>query len=233
MSMKRRTVLAGTATAAGLMLSACGSGGDAAKVSAGSEAQVPVAANGAQGAAPAAPSAAPSEAPAAAPSAVPNAPDAGVTNWKGGLSLTAVQNFIVGLTVVDNKGFTLYRFDKDTAKPSVSNCAGDCAKAWPPVEFTDKLKLQGVDRELIGNIMREDGICQATLGGWPLYRFAKDTAPGDAKGQGVGGTWFAVAPDGKKAAGGSATGGAAGDADPAGPAVPSSNDAPSGTGYGY
>jgi hypothetical protein len=37
-----------------------------------------------------------------------------------------------------------------------------------------------------------------TLGGWPLYRFAADPGPGKWKGQGVGGTWFVVAPDGKR-----------------------------------
>jgi hypothetical protein len=38
-----------------------------------------------------------------------------------------------------------------------------------------------------------------TLNRWPLYRFAKDTTPGEAKGQGAGGTWFAATPDGGKA----------------------------------
>lgn len=32
-----------------------------------------------------------------------------------------------------------------------------------------------------------------------MYRYAKEVRPGDAQGQGVGGTWFASAPDGKKA----------------------------------
>jgi len=33
-------------------------------------------------------------------------------------------------------------------------------------------------------------------GDWPLYRFAGDHAPGDVNGQGSGGVWFAMAPDG-------------------------------------
>lgn len=32
--------------------------------------------------------------------------------------------------VVDGKGFVLYRFDNDTAKPSKSNCYGTCATLW-------------------------------------------------------------------------------------------------------
>jgi len=38
-----------------------------------------------------------------------------------------------------------------------------------------------------------------TAGGWPLYTFVKDKAPGDVTGEGVktfGGTWLAVSPSG-------------------------------------
>ncbi|MDN3358236.1 hypothetical protein [Actinomadura sp. DC4] len=184
MSMKRRMALAGTATVAGLTLAACGTGGsDAAKTKA--EPQVPVAAT-----APAPAQTTPAQNPPAA------------QNWKGKLVLSAAPNATLGTTVVDGKGFTVYRFDKDTAKPPVSNCSGACAKLWPPVKFTSKLKLTGIPRSAIGNIMTKDGICQATINGWPAYTYAKDTAPGQLTGQGVGGTWFAVAPDGTKAGGG-------------------------------
>ena len=37
---------------------------------------------------------------------------------------------------------------------------------------------------------------QVTIDGWPLYFFANDAAPGDHNGQGVGGVWFVVGPDG-------------------------------------
>jgi len=36
-----------------------------------------------------------------------------------------------------------------------------------------------------------------TYDGHPLYYFKADSAPGDTKGQGVGGVWFEVAPGGK------------------------------------
>ncbi|GAA2960195.1 SCO0930 family lipoprotein [Streptomyces enissocaesilis] len=112
----------------------------------------------------------------------------------------------LGEVVTDSRGFTLYRFDKDTADPPKSNCEGDCAKAWPVVPAGGATAAPGTDGSAIGEVARADGTKQLTVGGWPMYRFAKDTEPGDAKGQGVGGTWFAAAPDGKKAAPGAAGG---------------------------
>jgi hypothetical protein len=38
-----------------------------------------------------------------------------------------------------------------------------------------------------------------TLAGWPLYRYALDRKPGDWKGIGVGGVWWAITPTGQKA----------------------------------
>jgi predicted lipoprotein with Yx(FWY)xxD motif len=46
----------------------------------------------------------------------------------------------------------------------------------------------------LGVITRTDGTKQVTYGGHPLYYFAGDTAPGQTKGQGVGGTWFLIGP---------------------------------------
>ncbi|NUT93196.1 MAG: hypothetical protein HOY78_14355, partial [Saccharothrix sp.] len=106
----------------------------------------------------------------------------------------------LGTVLTDGSGLTLYRFDKDTASPSVSNCDGDCAKKWPPaVAQGEEVKVAGVEDKLVDTIERADGTRQITVGGWPMYRFAQDAKPGDAKGQGVGGTWFVAAPDGKKA----------------------------------
>ncbi|WP_329457099.1 hypothetical protein [Streptomyces sp. NBC_01497] len=111
--------------------------------------------------------------------------------------------------VVNGAGFTLYRFDKDTADPSKSNCAGDCAATWPPVivDPSGKLFLDGVDMKNVGAVKRDDGSMQLTIGGWPVYRFSKDLKAGQTNGQGVGNTWFGVTPDGGKAAAGTATGG--------------------------
>jgi predicted lipoprotein with Yx(FWY)xxD motif len=119
--------------------------------------------------------------------------------WTGKNTIKVTADDELGKIVVNWSGRTLYRFDKDTTSPSKSKCLGACAKMWPPVKFTASLKLQGVNRKLVGSIMRADGVCQLTLGGWPLYTYAKDTKAGDTNGQGVGGTWFASTATGKKA----------------------------------
>ena len=55
----------------------------------------------------------------------------------------------------------------------------------------------GVDATLLGTITRDDGSTQVTYNGWPLYYFHEDAAPGDTNGQGVGGVWFLVSPEGE------------------------------------
>src|SRR5690349_24425790 len=47
----------------------------------------------------------------------------------------------MGNVVTDGKGRVLYRFDKDKASPSKTNCVGDCAKLWPPLLADDTLEL--------------------------------------------------------------------------------------------
>ncbi|MGW5735231.1 MULTISPECIES: hypothetical protein [Streptomyces] len=103
--------------------------------------------------------------------------------------------------VVNGSGFTLYRFDKDTASPSKSTCNDACATTWPPVlvDKGSKIFVDGVNASDVGVVRRDDGTRQVTVGGWPVYRFSKDLKPGDTNGQGVGGTWFGVRPDGQKA----------------------------------
>jgi len=45
------------------------------------------------------------------------------------------------------------------------------------------------------NITRADGKPQTTYKGWPLYYFKNDVAPGDLKGENVGGIWFVAKTD--------------------------------------
>jgi predicted lipoprotein with Yx(FWY)xxD motif len=105
----------------------------------------------------------------------------------------------LGEVLVDGEGFTLYRFDKDTNSPPTSNCDDDCAAAWPPVLAEGDVTVEGFDDSVVGTVTRSDGDEQVTVNGWPIYRYSQDTAPGDANGQGIGGTWFGVTSTGGKA----------------------------------
>ncbi|MGW8375873.1 SCO0930 family lipoprotein [Streptomyces sp. ODS28] len=123
----------------------------------------------------------------------------GSTPQKTAAILTTRTDPRLGKLVTDDDGRTLYRFDKDTAHPPASHCAGSCASAWPPVPAKNAEPAHGIAPEALGKVRRKDGSWQLTLGGWPVYRYAEDTAPGDTKGEGVGGTWHALSPTGAKA----------------------------------
>jgi len=99
---------------------------------------------------------------------------------------------ISGATVLTNaKGLTLYSFAPDTM--TTSHCNGACAQLWPPVRGPVTAG-PGVTGKL-GTIKRADGAIQATYNGHPLYTYVADTAPGQAKGNGLnasGGVWHEV-----------------------------------------
>lgn len=128
--------------------------------------------------------------------------------------LAASQSAKLGAFVVNANGFALYRFDKDTAKPSKSNCEGECAKTWTPMIATGRTMVSELDAGQVGEVARADGTLQVTYAGWPLYTFTGDRAPGRTSGQGKGGTWWLITPDGTKVTGAAAS--------PSGSAVPGS-----------
>ncbi|WP_435124174.1 COG4315 family predicted lipoprotein [Micromonospora tulbaghiae] len=104
----------------------------------------------------------------------------------------------MGRVVTDQDGWVLYRFEKDSDDPPQSNCVDKCAEVWPPSLTDGNPQLRGVSDDKVGTITRQDGTRQLTIGGWPVYRYIGDKKPGQWKGQGVGGTWFVVDPNGKK-----------------------------------
>jgi predicted lipoprotein with Yx(FWY)xxD motif len=146
-------------------------------------------------------------------------------------ALRTTDNSRLGTIVVDGSGRTLYRFDKDSASPPTSNCTGACAQLWPPVLVGTQISLSGIDRSLLGTIKRSDGTVQLTLNGWPLYRYAGDSAPGQVNGEGIGGVWFAVRPTGAKALLGSSVSSSGSGAATSGGS--SGNGTSGGGGYGY
>ena len=104
----------------------------------------------------------------------------------------------LGKILVDDKGMTLYVFDKDTF--GKSNCTGDCLKNWPPliVKSEKDLVAGRLITGKLATIKREDGTLQVTINAMPLYTYAKDKQFGDVTGQGIGDVWWTVAPDGSK-----------------------------------
>jgi predicted lipoprotein with Yx(FWY)xxD motif len=111
----------------------------------------------------------------------------------------------LGTVLTDAEGHTLYRYAKDGSKPPKTVCDGACAEMWPPLVSDTPALAAGVDEQLIGQVTRPDGQKQVTVGGWPVYRYAKDTGQGIALGQNVSADWAAITPTGEKAAAGQGT----------------------------
>ena len=118
-----------------------------------------------------------------------------------GQTALATSESSLGTVVVGGTGKTVYVFDKDTADSGKSACEDACLAKWPPVTTTsDAPKADGVTGT-VGMITRTDGSKQVTLNGFPLYYYATDATAGDVQGQGVGGIWWAIGPNGDKITG--------------------------------
>ena len=101
-----------------------------------------------------------------------------------------------GEILVDAEGMTLYAFLQDAE--GKSNCADQCAQTWPPLSVDGEATAgEGVDEAKLDSIERTDGDTQVTYNDRPLYNYSADTKAGDTKGQGVGGNWYVVGPDGE------------------------------------
>jgi predicted lipoprotein with Yx(FWY)xxD motif len=156
---------AGLLTAGALLLAACGGGSSK-------------------------PASAPVPAPAItapAPVATTLAPVAAVS-----ASTIKVGSTTAGSVVVDLAGRTLYTYDPDQPNSGMSSCSGACAQAWPPAVVSGSPSAAAAIKGTVGEITRTDGGHQLTLDGRPLYRYAGDSGPGDASGNGLGGIWHVV-----------------------------------------
>ena len=130
--------------------------------------------------------------PAASPSSSPLIHTASIT--VGGKTETVLKN---------TNGLTLYYFTSDTA--TTIACTGGCAGNWPPLLSSSGTPT--ADPALPGQLAVLNGANgnQVVYNGHPLYNFSKDSASGDANGQGIGGKWFVATPDLAAAAAASAT----------------------------
>lgn len=114
---------------------------------------------------------------------------------EGGISIEVATHPNLGRILVDGKGMTLYMFTMD--EPNMSNCAGDCLAAWPPLIDDGNVTVgEGVDASLLGSAALPDGSMIVTYNKMPLYFWAGDTKAGDATGQDVNKVWYVVSPEG-------------------------------------
>ena len=131
----------------------------------------------------------------AAGAATSSAPT-GSTASSSGASATVVKtasNATLGATVLtDAHGMTLYQLSAEQNGKFICT-SSSCLQVWHPVSGTAAAVPAGSVGSL-GTVKRPDGADQATYKGMPLYTFAQDQQPGDAKGQGLKdvGTWAAV-----------------------------------------
>lgn len=139
------------------------------------------------------PTAASTTAPTSAPEATTTAATTAGTTVETAKVMTADSS--LGKILVDETGFTLYMYTKDSDGTTV--CYDKCAVAWPPLLTKEKpVAGDGADASLLGTITRKDGTLQVTYKGMPLYYYEKDKAVGDVKGQDVGSVWYVLAPNG-------------------------------------
>jgi len=129
--------------------------------------------------------------------ATPGAGGSATTSASGGA--VGVATTSLGPVLVDSKGFTVYMLTADTK--GHSTCSATCLQYWPLVPApagSGVPPVQGVSAAL-ATTKATSGASMVTAGGWPLYTFVKDKAPGQVAGEGVktfGGTWYAVSPSG-------------------------------------
>jgi predicted lipoprotein with Yx(FWY)xxD motif len=108
-------------------------------------------------------------------------------------STVSLRTTNVGKALVAANGRSLYLFTADKGRKSA--CYGKCASVWPPLIAAHPTVGRGLHASMLGTTKRRDGKLQVTYGGHPLYLFAKDTKPGDVRGEGIvhfGGSWWLV-----------------------------------------
>jgi predicted lipoprotein with Yx(FWY)xxD motif len=99
----------------------------------------------------------------------------------------------LGKVVVSTTGRTLYHYTDETGQKV--DCTGACAKLWPPLLVKAGAKPvagAGITASKLGVLQRPDGTSQVTYGGLRLYMYSGDKKAGDAHGEAVESSWYAV-----------------------------------------
>lgn len=126
-----------------------------------------------------------------------------------------------GTVLVDGSGRTLYMLTSEQGGKITCTDENGCTRAWPDTELPKGVSAAtagpGVQASLLGTVKDAAGSLHVTYDGWPLHTFARDSAPGQARGEGItsfGGTWYVLAVSGQ-------------------PVKSASNTGTSGNGYSY
>jgi len=129
---------------------------------------------------------------ASGPAAAKPAASAKPTPAQATVKVTA--NATLGNILTDGDGKTLYTFDPTTTDPA--KCPAACLGPWPAFQSaTPPTAPSGVTGTFAVITRPDNGQKQVTYNKMPLYYFAPDVNPGDAKGQGskgFGGNWQVI-----------------------------------------
>lgn len=110
----------------------------------------------------------------------------------GGGAISGAEVEGLGSVLVDSEGMTVYLYTPDEGGTE-STCYGGCEAVWAPVLAEGKPTAgEGAMSSDLGTTKRKDGSTQVTYNGHPVYTFTGDEAPGEANGQELEGTWFAL-----------------------------------------
>jgi predicted lipoprotein with Yx(FWY)xxD motif len=97
----------------------------------------------------------------------------------------------LGNILTDERGMTLYIFDRDTAGATASACSGNCINNWPP--FLAAADAAAHDEWTLVDVEYQGAMQKMwAYQGLPLYYWMADQNPGDTSGDGVGGVWHVV-----------------------------------------
>ena len=104
-----------------------------------------------------------------------------------------------GTVLVNGDGQTLYLLTSEKGGKITCTDSNGCTKVWPDTELPSGVTAAkagtGIQTSLLGTVKDASGSLYVTYGGYPLYTYSGDSAPGDVNGEGItsfGGTWYVI-----------------------------------------
>ncbi len=128
-----------------------------------------------------------------------NAPTGGPTLPAGTAAVSSLPTKLGEILVDGSTGRTLYAYVPPAGRSADPACTGTCARLWTPytgshIGVASTLTYRPGEFKLVAR--PGGGPKQLTVDGHLLFEYRPDVLAGQTKGQALGGTWFAVSPDG-------------------------------------